>query len=354
MNADADPWSGGSADLDVPTSSPRGSRRVLFGCMIAAGGSFGLLVLGLIVLGALSDSGHFPPTHVTTGEDTNQRHLASAREIGALTDEEEVLLFYSWGVFDAAEGGTALTDQGVAIWFEDQTLDGGYEIDRIPYAAIQGAAIEERGSLLADTSIEIETPLTYYFTDVSVENGGDDLFLERLLEEWEQRGGHRPRAVPDWFSVELAPYFPALIEGEPSSAQLAALREFGALTEDEEVLMHISRSSDNEVTWGCAITDRGISAWDVDLTDEYGDPAPRKDCVPYAAIMGVTNDTRASLFDLTAVEIDTRDAIYYAWVPRLYDADKRFRDRARLEWRSRGGLRPHAIPDWFKSGDGGR
>lgn len=190
-------------DLDdaVPTlaTPQRRGRKPLVGCLLVFGAVLGLGFVALMTLGLMLESGYLPPTEVTTGEDTPKKHVERVREIGALQAEEEVLLFYSWGVLDAAEGGSALTNRGVVIWFEDGDLESGYDIDRVPYAAIQKADIYERGSFLEDTLIEIETRRMYYFAPVSTEAGGDDLFLDRLLEEWGERGGHRPRQVPAWF-----------------------------------------------------------------------------------------------------------------------------------------------------------
>jgi hypothetical protein len=177
--------------------------RMNDGCLQAAAAVWGLVVVASVTLVVLAESGHLLPAEVTRGEGTPARHLERLREIGALAPEEEVLLFYSWGLFDAAEGGAALTDEGVVAWFEHPAQEGRHEIDRAPYAAIMGARVAEQGSLLIDTTIEVETPLALHFVTVSAEAGGDAEFLERLVAEWERRGGHRPDAVPSWYAEQL-------------------------------------------------------------------------------------------------------------------------------------------------------
>ena len=344
-----DPWETTEADAGAdarevaPPAAGGRSRKVLVGCLLAVGTVFGLVLLVLMVIGGLLESGYLPPEEVRTGEDTPERHLERAREIGALVPDECVLLFYSWGLFDAAEGGSALTDQGVAIWVELESAESGYEIDRIPYAAIQAAVLDEKGSLIDDSVIEIETPLQYFYAFVSVEGGGDELFLERLLAEWEERGGHRPYQVPDSYASELDEYFAPVLEDEPRQREL--LVSIGVLDEDERVLLHFQWDPEDAAFGGSAVTDRGIAIWD----GEADEPSSVTfDRIPYAAIEGFRLEERGSLFDSSPVEVLTGSSAYTAWIPRVHDGDERFLRRAREEWRERGGSRPGEVPAWFR------
>lgn len=335
-------------DIDPTPAAPRRTgKRILLGCLIMFGAVIGLLLVGVATLGTLFDAGYLPPTEVRTGEDTPEKHLERVREIGALLPDEEVLLFYSWGITDAAEGGTALTDEGVAIWYEDDALESGYEIDRIPYAAIQDAVIDEPGSLLVDTLIAIETPLSYFYTSVSTEEGGDDIFLERLLDEWEARGRHRPNQVPQSFATEVAEYFPRATED--ALEQRPVLVAAGVLEEDEALHLFLTWDGDDPVADGCAVTDRGVVIWE-SLPSDEGDPTdPIVDRVPFAAIKGITVEERGSMFESTAIDIVTKRATYTAWVPRVHGDDRRFLECAQEAWHARGGSRPADVPSWFKS-----
>lgn len=342
MSNSDDLWDPSATDGDRSAARSRpGGNRLIFGCLIGGGLIVALVFGALVVLGLLYESGRFPPTEVRTGEETSERHLDRVREIGALDADEKVLLFYSWGVFDAAEGGTALTERGVVTWFEE--FENEYFVERVPYAAVQDVYIDTPGSFTVDTTVMIESPLYMYTAFVSNEGGGDEHFVDRFLEEWNARGGHRPADIPRWYRTAMVEVVPRATPGDART--LRTLRGIGAIDEDEEVLLLFTWDPDDVAFDGCAVTDQGIASWyweAVEPNDELEQVVER---TPYAAIVGFERGERGSMFDLTGIDARTADGVHTIWVPRIHDDDLNMLSRARTEWRERGGSRPDEIPD---------
>ena len=110
-------------ELDEPVRGGRtGMKIFLIGCASL----FGLVLVLLMVLGFMVTSGYFPDTMVQTGEEMGGPVREQLEEAQILTDQDEVLLFYSYAMWNAADGGSAITTDGLVTWI---VLDGELSID---------------------------------------------------------------------------------------------------------------------------------------------------------------------------------------------------------------------------------
>jgi hypothetical protein len=171
----------------------RGMKIFLIGC----GSLLGLVLLFVMGIGVMMTTGAIPDSVIKTGDELSSRMREQVEEAGILLPSDEVLLFYSYGMWSAAEGGSAITEEGLVNWID---MDGELEINRVPYAAIQSVKLSEPGDFLTDTLLEVETENLYYYPVISTEEGGDVTFRDRLDTEWSSRGGHRPDLVPTEFT----------------------------------------------------------------------------------------------------------------------------------------------------------
>tara|TARA_R110002072_G_scaffold140548_9_gene284883 strand:+ start:1216 stop:1893 length:678 start_codon:yes stop_codon:yes gene_type:complete len=214
-------------ELDEPVRGGRtGMKIFLIGCASL----FGLVLVLLMVLGFMVTSGYFPDTMVQTGEEMGGPVREQLEEAQILTDQDEVLLFYSYAMWNAADGGSAITTDGLVTWI---VLDGELSIDRVPYAAIQGVRINQPGSFISDSLLEVETEHCYYFPVISVEDNGDETFRDRLISEWNARGGHRPEDVPAAFTESEMRILD--LDGTGADGQIEDEPDSGGTPEDAEV-----------------------------------------------------------------------------------------------------------------------
>jgi hypothetical protein len=186
-------------DDDLAVLDPPRAARSKLPCilLVGCGSLVALVMLCLIGLGVGMQAGYLPDTAVQRGAEVSARIERRLREVGVLLEGEELLLFYSYGFFDPAEGGSALTSGAVVIWFEHEDAQGEYSIDRIPFADIEAARIDEDGGFLEDAYIEVETADMLYYAPVSNEKDGHELFLARLLAERRRSGAGAAAEQPD-------------------------------------------------------------------------------------------------------------------------------------------------------------
>jgi hypothetical protein len=153
-------------------------------------GGFGLLT----VFGLGIESGYFPDTKVVPGEKLSERTLRFLRERDLLGEEEQVIRFYSAGMFDVESDGSFFTDARVVRYFEDleDLGDGKLVSQSAEYDVIASIETEFADGWMADSTIRVtkedgeEIELV-----VCNDEQGDREFAKRLQEEWERRRGPR-------------------------------------------------------------------------------------------------------------------------------------------------------------------
>ena len=140
--------------------------------IVLLGGLFLVIVVG-------SSTGYFPSTRVVQGSEMSVRDLAFLERSGLVPADDEVLYFYSTGIFSIQSEGTALTDQRVVSYWLDPI---SYEpmTDSALFSEIEEVEINWGGGL-EDTMGRVTTvDGTSFWFVLSAEEGGDREFVEEL------------------------------------------------------------------------------------------------------------------------------------------------------------------------------
>ncbi len=122
-----------------------------------------------------------PETSVYVGNQVPERFLSTAREVGALDDDEKVRFFYSDSLVNIREGFYFVSDRKVAIYIED-----GRETPLISVAFddIASANISRDESFFEDSQIMIETTDGELIAfPVSSEFDRDEAFFKAIEEK---------------------------------------------------------------------------------------------------------------------------------------------------------------------------
>ncbi|MGB5411773.1 MAG: hypothetical protein WBN09_09615 [Woeseiaceae bacterium] len=138
----------------------------------------------MFVLVALSAIGYFPGTAVTTGDDLWDRDKAYLIEANLLGPDEEIIYFYSLGVFSIAEDGQFISDEYVTTYVQDPE-DGETYMDFAAYENIQDIEVQWSESFFEDTVVTVIDRDGFEFDLwLSAENGGDRKFVDALNARW--------------------------------------------------------------------------------------------------------------------------------------------------------------------------
>lgn len=133
----------------------------------------GFLTLGLIVLSLLG-----PPTYVVDGIDLDQSDREILLAEGLIDPAEDILMYYSAGLFSIREDGSILTDRRVISY--EETEDGLW-VGAAPFGDIRKVEVVEQGDLLNDTTtlVTLYDGAQFYLV-LSAENDGDKRFITEL------------------------------------------------------------------------------------------------------------------------------------------------------------------------------
>lgn len=132
-----------------------------------------------VLVSSFSVAGLFMlPVAVIGGDEIKPRHTASLRERGVMSENEQIIVFYSAALFSILSDGNMLTDQRVVSY---ETIDGELFVYDAAYEDIAGFTVLSEGSYWEDTIIGIETVSDEQFVILaSPEAGGDKRFLAEL------------------------------------------------------------------------------------------------------------------------------------------------------------------------------
>jgi hypothetical protein len=160
--------------------------KILTGCGIGCGG---LLVLGfavLVIIGLVS-----PPVEAVAGGALDQAYLETLEANGYLEPGEQVLYFYTNGLWSIEENGNFFTDRKVVAYEEGDT-PATAAVAR--YAEIADIGIEYSDSWLDDSVITVtRAGGDEFILLVASDSRGDRKFFNRLVSEWRK---HRPADEP--------------------------------------------------------------------------------------------------------------------------------------------------------------
>jgi hypothetical protein len=155
-----------------------------------------ILLGGLLLFTSVGSSlGYFPSTRVVQGIEIRESDLAFLESSEIVPEGEELLYFYSMGLFSIESEGTVLTDQRL----------GSYWLDPISYEPVAASAlfseIEEVeitwGTGWSDTLGQVTmADGTLFWIVLSTEGGGDRDFVEELDRRLAAAGANPTIQVP--------------------------------------------------------------------------------------------------------------------------------------------------------------
>ena len=195
INLVSTPWYGGLASVIFGVIAVSGLRgwffRKTFGIagaggekswlLIGCGAVFGSALLTLSAFGLLVETGIFPNFKVVSGENVSSHHIQTLLDRGILDERESIELFYSYGLFSVADGGQFLTPDKFVIYEE---VEGVLSIYEMPYSKIDSVELASKGNFFEDSLYFVygnaRSEWEYVAMFLSVENNGDQLFIDRL------------------------------------------------------------------------------------------------------------------------------------------------------------------------------
>lgn len=143
----------------------------------------GLIFALLTGFGLLTMTGHVPSTEVIAGSALTAEDRDSLVANGILYEDEEIELFYSFGLVSVLEGGSILTDRAVVSYFvnDDQQLVP-YEL---AFDQVKNIELYQEGNYLNDAIYRIESyeEDAWIAVQLSTESRGDVRFIEALRDK---------------------------------------------------------------------------------------------------------------------------------------------------------------------------
>lgn len=139
----------------------------------------GVPVMGLSLLPSLN---LVPSTQVVEGWTVPSFHEAFLRERGLLDEGEEIVYYYSAGLFSHREDGNYFTDRRVvSYWIEQEE----FYSETAQYPEISEVLVEESDVWLDDTRLTVvRNDDTEFFLIVSPEADRDQLFIDGIVARW--------------------------------------------------------------------------------------------------------------------------------------------------------------------------
>jgi hypothetical protein len=133
--------------------------------------------------GLLTMTDYVPSTTVIDGNEVSAADRDILVSNGILYEDEEIVLFYSYGLVSVLEGGSILTDRAVISYFvddDDQPLPYELTFDRI-----KDITLYEEGNYLNDALYKIDSyeEDSWFLVQLSTESRGDVRFIETLREK---------------------------------------------------------------------------------------------------------------------------------------------------------------------------
>ncbi|QDU50381.1 hypothetical protein [Gimesia panareensis] len=136
------------------------------------------IMLGLVVLGVMVESGTMVSPEVVAGSELSQSDSQMLVDEGIIAPDETVLYFYSTGVTSISDDGNLLTDQRVISY---ERVDGVLGVYAAKYEEVEDVITVEEGNYIDDTIVEIDTvDGELFFLYLSPIEGGDQTFIKEL------------------------------------------------------------------------------------------------------------------------------------------------------------------------------
>lgn len=172
----------GAAPAPAPALAPGpaksgAGKKVLIGC------GAGCTLMMALVFGLLAyvvwqfESGAWPDSAVTAGEDLPEFVEELLLENQILEPGEQILYFYSMALTDYLEDGNVLTDRRVISYAMDEVK---LNVSSATFEEILLIEPEYTEDFFEDTTLMVETEDEYIYLFLSTEDGQDRAFIEEL------------------------------------------------------------------------------------------------------------------------------------------------------------------------------
>lgn len=131
-----------------------------------------------------------PSTQVVLGNSISNDKREFIYDICELSENEEILYFYSGAMFSIKEDGNFFTQNNVVSYWESEEGDGFY-VEKAEYADITDVRVAYSKNLLEDTVVSIiRLDGSEFQLIVSSEEGKDKIFIKKLKSIWNAQQGH--------------------------------------------------------------------------------------------------------------------------------------------------------------------
>lgn len=165
----------------VEKGKRKGPWKILF---LVLGSIVGLLVVLIIVVGIMMESGRMPDAFAVAAEDLHPRQLQQLREMGVVTEDERVQFFYSGAFFSIRGNGSLFTDKRVVTYMES---DGEMIIMDATYDEITSIDLFPRLAGLDESTIAVTLADDSKFQlVVGTGENGHERFHRSLVRIWEK------------------------------------------------------------------------------------------------------------------------------------------------------------------------
>lgn len=146
-----------------------------------------VIVLSLIGIGLLVESGAVVPTSVVEGSELSQSHSTQLVDEGIISPDEKILLFYSTGLTSILDEGNLLTDKRIISY---ERFGEKLSVYAANYDDVSDVSVIEQGDYFNDTIVEILTNDDEEFLLVlSTDEEGDKKFINEIKSRIRPRSG---------------------------------------------------------------------------------------------------------------------------------------------------------------------
>lgn len=148
-------------------------------------GSLVVAVLAiLLMIGAAEMMGFLPPSSIVTGKQLSQYNKKILLENKYVSGDEEIIYFYSAGLFRIKEDGNLLTDQRVISYWQGDDEESN---DSIYLGDVTHVAVEFSKNWYEDSKITVTSDNNKIVLFVSSDGGLDKKFVDKLKELIEKK-----------------------------------------------------------------------------------------------------------------------------------------------------------------------
>ena len=146
-----------------------------------------VLILGLVTVGTLMETGLLPDSVILEGDKLSGRQLETLRSNGLLAPEEQIVLFYSDGLLSILEDGNFFTEDRVVSY--QQTGDT-LSVETARYDEIEAIEVDYGNGAFDYTRILVTTSDGWEFLLIlPAEGEKDEEFVYQLKEAWQPGQG---------------------------------------------------------------------------------------------------------------------------------------------------------------------